>query len=76
MDISSHSSYPAGTLSNFAPQPFELDGVIATIMEISNTLTFSTKNEKYTYKLIERSLTHERNQNNFIKRTNICYILR
>lgn len=33
MDISSHSSYPAGNLSNFAPRPFEIDGVHCNSME-------------------------------------------
>src|SRR4051812_32129360 len=33
MDISSGSSYPASALSNFAPHPFELDGVSITSME-------------------------------------------
>ena len=33
MDISSGSSYPASALSNFAPHPFELDGVAISSME-------------------------------------------
>ena len=33
MDISSGSGYPASALSNFAPHPFELDGVAISSME-------------------------------------------
>ncbi len=33
MDIGSGNGYPAGTLSNFAPHPFELDGVLCNSME-------------------------------------------
>ena len=33
MDIGSKNGYPAGTLSNFAPHPFELDGVKCNSME-------------------------------------------
>lgn len=33
MDIRSGSKYPAGALSNFAPHPFELDGVKCNSME-------------------------------------------
>lgn len=33
MDIGSSKSYPAGTLSNFSPHPFELDGVKCASME-------------------------------------------
>jgi predicted NAD-dependent protein-ADP-ribosyltransferase YbiA (DUF1768 family) len=33
MDIGSRKGYPASTLSNFAPHPFELDGVKCNSME-------------------------------------------
>ena len=33
MDIHSGSGYPAGSLSNFAPHPFEFDGVKCNSME-------------------------------------------
>ena len=33
MDIGSRNGYPAGTLSNFSPHPFELDGVKCASME-------------------------------------------
>ena len=33
MDIGSGNGYPAGTLSNFAPHPFEIDGVVCNSME-------------------------------------------
>ena len=33
MDIGSGSGYPAGALSNFAPHPFEIDGVQCNSME-------------------------------------------
>lgn len=33
MDIGSGNGYPAGTLSNFAPHPFEIDGVQCNSME-------------------------------------------
>lgn len=33
MEIKSGNSYPAGALSNFAPHPFELDGVEINSME-------------------------------------------
>ena len=33
MDIGSKSGYPASALSNFAPHPFELDGVKCSSME-------------------------------------------
>ena len=33
MDIGSGNGYPAGTLSNFAPHPFEIDGVTCNSME-------------------------------------------
>jgi len=33
MDVCSKSKYPAGALSNFAPHPFELDGVKINSME-------------------------------------------
>ena len=33
MDIGSSRSYPAGTLSNFSPHPFVLDGVHCASME-------------------------------------------
>lgn len=33
MDIGSKNKYPAGALSNFAPHPFELDGVKCSSME-------------------------------------------
>ena len=33
MDIGSGSGYPAGSLSNFAPHPFEIDGVKCNSME-------------------------------------------
>ncbi len=33
MDIASKSGYPASALSNFAPHPFELDGVKIASME-------------------------------------------
>lgn len=33
MDIGSGTGYPAGTLSNFAPHPFEIDGVQCNSME-------------------------------------------
>ena len=33
MDIGSKNGYPAGTLSNFSPHPFEIDGVQCNSME-------------------------------------------
>lgn len=33
MDINSHGSYPAGALSNFAPHPFDIDGIKCNSME-------------------------------------------
>lgn len=33
MDIGSGNGYPAGTLSNFSPHPFEIDGVQCNSME-------------------------------------------
>ena len=33
MDISSGSSYPASSLSNFSPHPFIIDGVECSSME-------------------------------------------
>lgn len=33
MDIGSKNGYPAGTLSNFSPHPFEIDGVHCNSME-------------------------------------------
>lgn len=33
MDIGSKNGYPAGSLSNFAPHPFEMDGVHCSSME-------------------------------------------
>lgn len=33
MDIGSGAGYPAATLSNFTPHPFEIDGVACTSME-------------------------------------------
>lgn len=33
MDIKSGSGYPASVLSNFAPHPFEIDGVKCNSME-------------------------------------------
>lgn len=33
MDIGSHNGYPSGALSNFAPHPFEIDGIKCNSME-------------------------------------------
>jgi len=33
MDISSNGKYPSNALSNFAPHPFVVDGVICNSME-------------------------------------------
>lgn len=33
MDIYSRNNYPAGALSNFAPHPFHIDGVLCNSME-------------------------------------------
>ena len=33
MDIGSQNGYPSGALSNFAPHPFEIDGIKCNSME-------------------------------------------
>lgn len=57
MDIGSGSGYPAGTLSNFAPHPFEIDGVQCNSMEgFLQALKFeSVDMQKYVCTLVGRS---------------------
>lgn len=44
MDIGSGKSYPSNALSNFAPHPFEMDGIVCNSMEGAKE-TALTKNE-------------------------------
>lgn len=57
MDIGSGNGYPAGTLSNFAPHPFEIDGVQCNSMEgFLQALKFeSVDMQKYVCTLVGRS---------------------
>ena len=57
MDIGSGTGYPAGTLSNFAPHPFEIDGVQCNSMEgFLQALKFeSVDMQKYVCTLVGRS---------------------
>ena len=57
MDIGSGTGYPAGTLSNFAPHPFEIDGVQCNPMEgFLQALKFeSVDMQKYVCTLVGRS---------------------
>ena len=57
MDIGSGTGYPAGTLSNFAPHPFEIDGVQCNSMEgFLQALKFeSVDMQKYICTLVGRS---------------------
>ena len=57
MDIGSGAGYPAGTLSNFAPHPFEIDGVQCNSMEgFLQALKFeSVDMQKYVCTLVGRS---------------------
>lgn len=57
MDIGSGSGYPASTLSNFAPHPFEIDGVQCNSMEgFLQALKFeSVDMQKYVCTLVGRS---------------------
>lgn len=54
MDIGSKNGYPAGSLSNFAPHPFELDGVACNSMEgFLQSLKFeSVDMQKYVCSLV------------------------
>ena len=57
MDIGSGTGYPAGTLSNFAPHPFEIDGVQCNSMEgFLQALKFESADmQKYVCTLVGRS---------------------
>lgn len=49
MDIKSGCGYPASSLSNFSPHPFELDGVQIASMEgfLQTRLLYKIKNESH-----------------------------
>lgn len=57
MDILSKNPYPSGALSNFAPHPFEIDGVKCNSMEgFLQSLKFeSTDMQEYVCSLIGRA---------------------
>lgn len=57
MDISSKNRYPSAALSNFAPHPFEIDGVKCNSMEgFLQSLKFeSTDMQEYVCSLIGRA---------------------
>ena len=57
MDIGSGNGYPAGTLSNFAPHPFEIDGVQCNSMEgFLQSLKFeSVEMQKYVCTLVGKA---------------------
>ena len=57
MDIGSGNGYPAGTLSNFAPHPFEIDGVQCNSMEgFLQSLKFeSIEMQKYVCTLVGKA---------------------
>ena len=57
MDIGSGNGYPVGTLSNFAPHPFEIDGVQCNSMEgFLQSLKFeSVEMQKYVCTLVGKA---------------------
>lgn len=76
MDIGSKNGYPAGTLSNFSPHPFEIDGVQCNSMEgFLQSLKFeSIDMQKYVCSLVGMSAKKKGRNKNWYQKQELYWL--